>query len=76
MDILKIIEMIASFLLMSVSVVMIFDARKITTKFFSFSDQNNGTKWMKIGGLVVFLIGIRNIICSTKIVVKYEADNY
>ena len=74
MDILKIIEMIASFLLMAVSVIMIFDARRLTKKLFSFSDQNNGSKWMKIGGLVIFLAGIRFIICSNKIE-KYEADN-
>ena len=58
MDVINIIEMIASFLFMAISAIMIFDARRLTSKFFSFSDQNNGTKWMKIGGFIVFLIGI------------------
>ena len=58
MEVINIIEMIAGFLFMAFSVIMVFDARRLTTKLFSFSDQNNGTKWMKIGGLVLFLIGI------------------
>ncbi|MBP3255020.1 MAG: hypothetical protein J6M60_00805 [Clostridia bacterium] len=58
MDVINIIEMVASFLFMAIAVIMVFDARRLTNKFFSFSDQNNGSKWMKLGGLLVFLIGI------------------
>ena len=58
MEVINIIEMVAGFLFMAFSAIMVFDARRLTTKLFSFSDQNNGTKWMKIGGLVLFLIGI------------------
>ena len=54
MDIIKIIEMVASFLFMAIAVIMIFDARRLTKKLFSFSDQNNGSKWMKLGGFLVF----------------------
>ena len=57
MEVIKIIGLISSFILMAISVIMIFDARKIVNKLFSFSDQNNGAKWMKIGGLFIFIIG-------------------
>ena len=58
MEVVKMVGMIISFILMAISAVMIFDARKITSERFSFSDQNNGTKWMKIGGFFLFIIGI------------------
>ena len=58
MEIVKMIGLIISFILMAISAIMIFDARKITSERFSFSDQNNGTKWMKIGGFLIFIIGI------------------
>ena len=58
MEIVKMVGIIISFILMAISAVMIFDARKITSERFSFSDQNNGTKWMKIGGFLMFIIGI------------------
>ena len=37
---------------------MIFDARKLTKKWFSFHDQNEGSKWLKIGGFILAIIGI------------------
>ena len=58
MEVFKMIGLIISFLLMAIASVMIFDARKITSERFSFSDQNAGAKWMKIGGFIVFVIGI------------------
>lgn len=58
MEIVKLVGMVISFILMAIAAIMIFDARKITSERFSFSDQNNGTKWMKIGGFIVFVIGI------------------
>ena len=66
MDIIKIIEMVASFLFMAIAVIMIFDARRLTKKLFSFSDQNNGSKWMKLGGFLVFLIGIGLLFLAIK----------
>ncbi|NLC87484.1 MAG: hypothetical protein GX682_01705 [Clostridiaceae bacterium] len=58
MEIVKIIGMIIGFLLMAIAVIAIFDARKLTKKLFGFSDQNEGSKWMKIGGFLLFIVGI------------------
>ena len=44
--------------------ISIFDARKLTEKWFSFSDKNEGTKWLKIGGFIVTIIGILIIFLS------------
>ncbi len=37
--------------------IMIFDARYLTKKFFSFSDQNEGANGLKIIGLFIAVIG-------------------
>lgn len=37
-------------------VILIFDARSITKKFFSFGDQNEGTSGLKILGFIVVMI--------------------
>ena len=37
-------------------VILIFDARSITKKFFSFVDQNEGTSGLKILGFIVVMI--------------------
>lgn len=39
-------------------VIFIYDARKLTKKLFSFQDINEGTKAVKIFGLVITLIGL------------------
>lgn len=44
-------------LLVLVGVIMIYDARIITKKLFSFGDQNEGSLGMKIAGLIILLIG-------------------
>lgn len=58
METIKVIGIIVGFLLMMVGVIMIYDARKLTKKWFSFHDQNEGTKWFKIGGFIISVIGI------------------
>ena len=58
MEILKIISALISFIVIMIGVIMIFDARKLTKKWFSFHDQNEGSKWFKIGGFVLAIIGI------------------
>lgn len=40
-----------------VGVIMVFDARKLTEKLFSFGDQNEGTAGMKIMGFILAMIG-------------------
>ncbi len=58
MDIIKLIITIVGIILMMLGTIMIYDARKLTTKWFSFYDKNEGSKWLKIGGFVLFVIGI------------------
>ena len=58
MEILKVISALISFIVIMVGVIMIFDARKLTKKWFSFHDQNEGSKWLKIGGFILAIIGI------------------
>ena len=58
MEILKVISALISFIVIMIGVIMIFDARKLTKKWFSFHDQNEGSKWFKIGGFVLAIIGI------------------
>ena len=51
-----IVEIIGTVLLM-IGVILIYDARPITKKIFSFGDQNEGAKGMKIIGFVLSVIG-------------------
>lgn len=41
-----------------VGVVFIYDARKITKSRFSFQDINEGTKYLKIFGVIITLLGL------------------
>ena len=41
----------------AVGVISIYDARKLTKKLFSFQDVNEGTKYLKLFGVVVSLLG-------------------
>lgn len=52
----EIVEIIGTVILMC-GVILIYDARPITKKIFSFSDQNEGVKGMKIVGFVLGVIG-------------------
>ncbi len=52
-NILKLIGII----IMAVGVVCIYDARKLTKRFFSSSDINDATKTFKIVGFVITIIG-------------------
>ena len=51
-----IVEMIGIILLM-IGVILIYDARPIAKKIFSYGDQNSGVKGMKIIGFVLCVIG-------------------
>lgn len=53
MLILKIIGLI----IIAIGTVMIFDARKISKKRFSFGDRNESTKILKIVGFAIAIIG-------------------
>lgn len=58
MDIIKIICILIGITLAMLGVIMIYDARKLTKKWFGFNDQNEGAKWFKIGGFILSIIGI------------------
>ena len=58
MEIIKVISIFIGILLVMLGVIMIYDARKLTKKWFGFHDQNEGSKWMKIGGIILAVIGI------------------
>ena len=54
---LNIIIKIISLLMIFAGVILIYDARIITKKFFSFGDQNEGSSGLKILGFIVAIIG-------------------
>lgn len=58
METINILATIIGFILMMIGVIMIYDARKLTQKWFSFGDRNEGVKWLKIGGFLLDIIGI------------------
>ncbi len=52
----KIVDLIGAIIVM-LGVILIYDARPITKKAFSFGDQNEGALGLKIVGYVISLIG-------------------
>ena len=48
---------IVGIVFLMIGVIMIYDARPITKKIFSFADQNEGVKGMKIVGFILSVIG-------------------
>ena len=57
MDTIKIILLLIGSIISAVGVVFIFDARNISKKWFSFGDQNDSSKWLKLIGFIVTIIG-------------------
>lgn len=55
---LKIILIIVGIIAVLFGTIMIFDARHLTKKLFSFGDQNEATNGLKILGFFLFIIGI------------------
>jgi Ni/Fe-hydrogenase subunit HybB-like protein len=53
----KIVLVIIGVLIALLGVIMVYDARALTQKLFSFGDQNEATSGMKIMGFVLFIIG-------------------
>ena len=51
-----IIKLIAV-ILMLIGVILIYDSRILTKKFFSFGDQNEGTMGLKILGFIIVIFG-------------------
>lgn len=53
----NIIIKIIALLIILVGVILIYDARILTKKFFSFGDQNEGSSGLKILGFILVIIG-------------------
>ncbi len=53
----KIVLTIIGLIIVILGVIMIFDARLLTQKFFGFGDQNEATSGFKIIGFLVAIIG-------------------
>ena len=53
----KIVLILIGLILDMLGVIMIYDARLLTKKLFSFGDQNEGTAGMKIVGFILAMIG-------------------
>lgn len=64
MEILKLIVKIVALLIIAIGVVLIYDARKIGKKWFSFGDRNSAVKTLKIVGFIIAIIGSLIIILN------------
>lgn len=53
----QIILKIIGLMIAIIGVIMVFDARLLTQKFFGFGDQNEATAGLKILGFVIAIIG-------------------
>lgn len=53
----KLILLIIGLLIVMFGIIMVFDARLLTQKFFGFGDQNEATAGFKIIGFIVAIIG-------------------
>lgn len=53
----NIIIKIILFLLILLGVILIYDARILTKKFFGFGDQNEGSAGLKILGFIIAILG-------------------
>ena len=53
----RVILLIIGLFIAMLGIIMIFDARLLTQKFFGFGDQNEATAGLKIIGFVVAIIG-------------------
>ena len=53
----QIIIKIIGILMILLGVILIYDARIITKKFFGFGDQNDATSGLKILGFIIAIIG-------------------
>ena len=53
----QIIVKLVSLLIILSGVILIFDARIITKKYFGFGDQNEATDGLKIMGFIISIIG-------------------
>ena len=73
----KLILKIVALLIILLGVILIYDARMITKKFFSFGDQNEGSSGLKILGFIFVIIGgIIIYFCNWKYVFYKVSINF
>ena len=53
----KVVLLVIGVVIALVGTIMVFDARSLTKKLFSFGDQNEATSGMKIMGFILAIIG-------------------
>lgn len=53
----QIIVKLIAIIMVFAGVILIYDARLITKKFFGFGDQNEGSQGLKILGFIISIIG-------------------
>ena len=53
----KVVMMLISAIMILAGVILIYDARLITKKFFGFGDQNESSSGLKILGFLIVIIG-------------------
>ena len=53
----RVILLMIGLIIAMIGVIMIFDARLLTQKFFGFGDQNEATAGFKILGFIIAIIG-------------------
>lgn len=53
----NLIMKVLSLVIILIGVILVYDARILTKRFFSFGDQNEGTSGLKILGFIISLIG-------------------
>ena len=46
-----------SIIIIAIGIICVYDARRITNKFFSTSDTNTATRNLKIAGFIIVIIG-------------------
>ena len=62
MEMYKIMVVLVGFLLIMLGVIAIYDARKLSKKWFNFFDANSGAMWFKIGGSLFSIIGVLTLL--------------
>lgn len=63
---LNIIMKIISLIIILIGVILVYDARLLTKRFFSFGDQNEGTSGLKVLGFILAIVGGIILCCIIK----------
>jgi len=64
MEMFNIIIKIIALIILALGVVMVYDARKLSKKWFSFGDRNGSTRILKIVGFIISIIASMIVILN------------